>query len=464
MERSLRIVGRFRLPLSWAVATERGRRAAGSLLLVLGLLIPLSAVAAHDPERLESLVEEGRYADAYDLASEHVGAHAGDPRFDFYYGIAAVETDRLNEGIFALERVLIAQPGSDRARLELARAYFLQGDDRRARREFLTVQAHEPPADVDAQIERYLLAIQRRADQYETTFSGYVELGGGYDSNVNSATAEESVDTILGPVGLNSASQERSDSFGRLEGRARVSHPVAPDVNLIGELGGRGRFYTDEDQFNTGTLDGRFGALLRRSDWQLQGTVNVGRFYLDGDAYRDQTGVNGSYRLSLSDRSTASLSLDVVDFEYDTREVLDSTLWLIGGGLTHSLQSDLRPTVSARVFFGAEEADDGDSIQAQADAERDIVGVQAGLRMWLNPEWTFRGSAEARLSEYEEPGLFFNEARDEEYYRLDLALDWRPDARWRIGPHLRYSSNQSNNNLYEYDRTEFQIRARYDFY
>jgi hypothetical protein len=464
MERSSRIVGRFRLPLSWAVATERGLRAAGSVFLVLGLLTPLSALAAHDPGRLESLVEEGSYADAYDLASEHVGAHAGDPRFDFYYGIAAVETDRLNEGIFALERVLIAQPGSDRARLELARAYFLQGDDRRARREFLTVQAHEPPADVDAQIERYLLAIQRRADQYETTFSGYVELGGGYDSNVNSATAEESVDTILGPVGLNSASQERSDSFGRLEGRARVSHPVAPDVNLIGELGGRGRFYTDEDQFNTGTLDGRFGALLRRSDWQLQGTVNVGRFYLDGDAYRDQTGVNGSYRLSLSDRSTASLSLDVVDFEYDTREVLDSTLWLIGGGLTHSLQSDLRPTVSARVFFGAEEADDEDSTQAQADAERDIVGVQGGLRMWLNPEWTFRGSAEARLSEYEEPGLFFSEARDEEYYRLDLALDWRPDARWRIGPHLRYSSNQSNNNLYEYDRTEFQIRARYDFY
>lgn len=464
MERSLRTVGRYRLPLSWAVARERSLRAAGSVLLVLVLLTPLTAVAAHDPERLEALVEEGSYPDAYDLASEYVGEHAGDPRFDFYYGIAAVETDHLNEGIFALERVLIAQPGSDRARLELARAYFLQGDDRRARREFLTVQAHEPPADVDAQIERYLLAIQRRADQYETTVSGYLELGGGYDSNVNSATVEESVDTILGPVSLSSSSQETSDSFGRLEGRARVSHPVAPDVNLIGELGGRGRFYSDEDQFNTGTVDGRFGALLRRSDWHLQGMLNAGRFYLDGDGYRDQVGVNGTYRLSLSDRSTTSLSLDVVDFEYDTREALDSTLWLIGGGLTHSLQSDLRPTVSARVFFGAEEADDGDSIQAQADAERDIVGVQAGLRMWLNPEWTFRGSAEARLSEYEEPGLFFSEARDEEYYRLDLAFDWRPDARWRIGPHLRYSSNQSNNDLYEYDRTEFQIRARYDFY
>ncbi len=463
MERSLRTAGRFRPSSSWAVTTERRLRAAAPVLLVLALFAPLSAFAAHDPGRLESLVEEGGYADAYDLASEHVGEHAGDPRFDFYYGIAAVETDRLNEGVFALERVLIAQPGSDRARLELARAYFLRGDDRRARREFHTVQAHDPPADVDAQIERYLLAIQRRADRYETSVSGYIEFGGGYDSNVNSATAEESVDTILGPVGLSSASQETSDYFGRLEGRARVSHPIAPDVNLIGELGGRGRFYTDEDEFNTGTLDGGFGALLRRSDWQLRGMINAGRFYLDGDGYRDRVGLNGRYRLSLSDRSTASLSLDVVDFEYDTREVLDSTLWLIGGGLTHSLQSDLRPTVSARVFFGAEEADDNGT-QAQADAERDIVGVQGGLRMWLNPEWTFRGSAEARLSEYDEAGALFSKARDEEHYRLDLALDWRPDARWRIGPQLRYSNNESNNDLYEYERTEFQIRARYDFY
>lgn len=462
MARLLLAVGRLRPTFSLAGVCQCGARAVA--VSFLALLAAPAVQAAHDPRQLSDLVESGRYADAYELAHEQVGEHAGEPRFDFYYGVAAIESDALDEGIFALERVLIAQPGSDRARLELARAYFLQGDDRRARREFRTVQAHDPPADVDAQIERYLLAIQRRADHYETTVSGYVELGGGHDSNVNSATTDSTVDTVIGPVGLNSASQEKSDYFGRLEGRARVSHPVAPDVNLIGGLGARGRFYTDEDQFNTGTVDGRFGALLRRSDWQLQGMINAGRFYLDGDDYRDQAGVSGVYQLSLSERSTASLSLDIVEFDYETREALDSTLWLIGGGLTHTLQSENRPTLSTRVFFGAEEADDEDSVQAQADAERDIIGVQAGLRMWVSPEWTFRGSAEARLSEYEEPGALFSEVRDEEHYRLDLAFDWRPDARWRIGPHLRISSNQSNNDLYEYDRTEFQIRARYDFY
>ncbi|MDZ7748428.1 MAG: hypothetical protein U5K43_05950 [Halofilum sp. (in: g-proteobacteria)] len=54
--------------------------------------------------------------------------------------------------------------------------------------------------------------------------------------------------------------------------------------------------------------------------------------------------------------------------------------------------------------------------------------------------------------------------RDETYDRLELALDWRPRARWTIGPQLRYTSNDSNISLYEYDRTEIQVRARYDFY
>lgn len=462
MERSSPTAGRSRSKPSGAAIRGYGMRG-GTAALIAALLCLQAAHAAHDPGRLSELVENGDYAEAYELASDVASEHAGDPRFDFYYGVAAIEDGAVNEGIFALERVLIAQPGADRARLELARGYFIREDDRRARRAFETVLAHDPPADVAARIDRYLLAIQRRADRYETAVSGFMELGGGHDSNANSATADDSVDTVLGPVDLNSDSQETSDSYGRLQGRVQVSHPVAPEINLIGELGGRGRFYADEDQFNTGTVDGRFGAQLRRSEWQLRGTLNTGRFYLDGDDYRDRVGATADYQLSLSERSTANLSLDVVEFDYATRDSLDSTLWILGGGLTHTLQLEQRPTVSARMFFGAEDAD-GSSTQAQADAERDIVGVIAGLRMWVSPEWTFRGRLEARLSEYEKAGALFSEARDEEYYRLDLGFDWRPDAHWRIGPQLHVASNQSNNDLYEYDRTELELRARYDFY
>jgi hypothetical protein len=426
-------------------------------------MIAPSAQGDHDPDRLSTLVSESNYEQAYQLAEANRGQHAGVPRFDFHYGVAAVETGHLSRGIFALERVLIAQPGADRARLELARAYFLRGDDRRARREFRAVQAHDPPANVQARVDRYLLAIQRRADRYETSVSGHLAAGIGHDSNVNAATASDSVDTVVGRVDLPASARERADSFGRVEGRAQVSHPVAPGVNLLAEAGARGRFYGDEDAFNRARVDGGVGGLLRRSDWQLRAMLTAGRFYLDSEVYRDQAGVNSRYQVSLSERTSVSASLDVVDLEYETNQSLDATLGLLGTGMTHRFAAGGRPTVSINAYLGSEDADN-DSVRAQANAERDLFGVRTGVRLGLDAAWMLRGSLEARASEYEQAGLLFSEAREEQYYRALLALDWRPRANWRIGPRLQYTRNQSNIDLYEYERTEIQLRARYDFY
>lgn len=447
-------------------SSYRGRLAACLALVALLLAAVPAAHAQVDVERLAELVRAGDYEAAYELAHEHVGEMAGNVEFDFYYGIAAVDTGNLSEGIFALERVLIAQPGADRARLELARAYFLRGDDRRARQEFEAVEAHDPPAPVQAQIERYQLAMQRRAGRYESSVSGYIEFGAGYDSNVNSATDAESVEILggLAEVALSDDSRERSDGFGRFEARVRGSQPVQPGVNVVAEGGYRGRNHADETQFNTGNLDASIGAVLRRPEWQLRGTLNFGRFYLDGETYRNSLGASGVYQRNLGQRTIGTASIEFADLTYDIRPALDSRIGVLGVGMSHTFPTKRRPTVSGQVYAGAEQAD-SDSAQSQAEAERELAGIKGAVRMRLAPEWTFDGGAEIRASEYGEANPFLSsEPRDETYYSLELALDWRPRARWTFGPRLRHSSNDSNIDLYEYDRTEIQVRARYDFY
>jgi len=441
----------------------RGRLPALGLGLFLVVAMTPLAMAAEVTQRLAELVDAGEYDKAYELAQENAAQRSGQPLFDFYYGVAAVETNKLSEGIFALERALIQRPGFDQARLELGRAYFMQGDDRRARREFEAVRAHDPPAEVAQKIERYLLAIQRRADEYETTVSGYVEAGGGYDSNVNSATSSDAVDTVVGRITLPNDNREQSDSFGHLQTQGRVSHPVSPGVNLLGEVGVRGRFHADEDEFDTAALDASFGALWRQADWRLRAMLDVGQFYLDDDEYRDRVGGRVGYQLDFSQRSTVGVNLNVSELSHDTQEFLDSTLWVLDAGITHTLDGPRPASVSLGAFVGGESADD-DGTRAQANAERDIVGVRAGTQVRLAPEWGFRGSVEVRSSDYDEADLLFSESRDEEYYALDLALDWRPTAHWTIGPQIRVNSNNSNIDLYEYEREEFLIRARYDFY
>ena len=447
------------VPARPPASRPRGLRA---FLLVL-LLTPLLAHAAYDPQTLADLVKSGRYQAAYDYALEHRAQHEGELEFDLYYGIAAAQVGELSEAIFALERVITLEPGFDRARLELARAYFLREDDRRARREFETVLAHDPPPAVEAQIERYLSAIDRRADRYETTASGYVEFSGGHDSNVNAATSSEGVDTVIGRVTLDETSQELDDNFVRLEARGNVSHPVAPGVNLVGGAGLWDRSLADESEFETGALDGHFGVMWRDPESRLVVSTQVERFYLDGDAYRDLFGLGVDYYRSLSPVLSLDASATISQLDYDDRPELDSTFTLIDAGFNRALAGARQPVVSAGAFIGAEDADDNGPA-AQASTERDLLGVRAGLWMSLAPRWTLQGNFEYSISEYAEENVLFNETLEEDYYFIDLGIDWRSAAQWVVGPQLTYTRNEANIELFDYDRTELWVRARYEFY
>jgi len=434
-------------------------------LVILCCLFPAAALAAYDPARLSTLVGDKQYQDAYDYALEHRAAHEGELGFDLYYGIAAIEVGELNEAIFALERVVSREPGFDRARLELARAYFLQDNDRRARNAFEVVLAHDPPPPVEDQIERYLSAINRRADRYETTTSGFVELRAGHDTNVNAATDEESVEILdgLARVLLDEDSRELDDNFLRFEARGRVSHPLSPGVNLVGEAGLWQRSLADESEFDTGALEAQLGVMWRGAEDRLLVSGELQHFELDGEDYRDLFGIGARYDRTLSDELGIDVTGRVSELEYDDRPDLDSTLWLLDTGFSRAFAGDRRPVLTAGAFVGGEDAED-DTNAAQSNTERDILGVRAGLWLVLAPRWTLLGRFEYSTSEYGEESNLFGETREEDYYSVGVSADWRPDAHWRVGPNLTHSRNDANIELYDYDRTELWVRARYEFH
>ena len=81
---------------------------------------------------------------------------------------AAGETDEdrrdalLDKAIAAFRKMLVANPGLVRVRLELARAFFLKGEDALARRHFEHVLAGKPPAGVALNVQRFLNQIRAR--------------------------------------------------------------------------------------------------------------------------------------------------------------------------------------------------------------------------------------------------------------------------------------------------------------
>lgn len=441
------------------------RRVAAALLVALLSRPALVAADGDSIERLARLVEAGRSTEAFTLAVDLRPVHEGELRYDYLYGRAAIATGRLGEGILALERVLRHEPTFHRARLQLAIALYRRGHDHRAARAFRIVRAQNPPPDVTAAIDDYLAAIRRRADRYRTVVTGYGEFGFGHDSNVNSATEADTVSTGFGPpeLALPPSAQSTEDTFARYGAGADISHPLTPDVNLVGGLDLAGRELEDEPAFETRKIDAWGGSEWRFAESRLRLTALAERFYVASDPYRDRYGFDLGWRRQTQGPWQVSLGLDFSTLRHEESTRRDSDITLLRGGLARGWSTAWRPILHIGAYAGSERAEE-DTDDARAVAERDILGLRAGLRLRLTPAWRLRANLHYRSSEYAEAASLFAEARDEDLANVALALDWEPTTHWRLGPRLRYANNDANIALYDYERTVFELRARYTFF
>lgn len=93
---------------------------------VYGLIFATAVISATSnadvADEMKVLIEQKKAGEAYVLGGKHPEL-MGDPLFDYFYGVAAVEVGHPTAGVLALERVLLNDPNNDLVRLELARAY-----------------------------------------------------------------------------------------------------------------------------------------------------------------------------------------------------------------------------------------------------------------------------------------------------------------------------------------------------
>jgi len=117
------------------------------LIIGLALVFAVSCATASPKDQIKLLIEQGNPSAAYAFAKKHPES-LGDPEFDFFFGVAAIDSGSAGEGVLALERYLANFPLDLQGRLELARGYFVLGELARAREEFTEVLKTVPPPSV----------------------------------------------------------------------------------------------------------------------------------------------------------------------------------------------------------------------------------------------------------------------------------------------------------------------------
>ncbi|CAG0951263.1 hypothetical protein BURK1_00205 [Burkholderiales bacterium] len=409
-------------------------------------------------DEVRRLVDIGRSDEAYPLCAQ-IDRDAV-PQADLWCGVAAVDVGRTGEGVLSIERYVLRTPDDLRGRLELARAYFYAGDDVSARREFESVRAGEPPVPVRAGIDRYLEALSAREAQYRTRVRGYVEAGGGYDSNVNAGVAQADIALpVLGPVTVVDFGVEKRAGFGWLAGSVQVNHPVAPGVAAYGGLVANGQFNASESDFDIAQGAATLGASWQTGRHTFFGTYSHGELSVGGDRYRRSDGVTLEWRHAVSDLATLSVAPQYARIGYPGENaVRDSDFYALGVTLRKAWLTTWQPVLNLSAVGAREE-----NRRDRDDLGRDVYGGSADVTVSPAPQWALNAAFAFQRSTYMGPIPLLGFTRRDDNYSASVGALYFITRELSARVEAQYYRNDSNLALYEYDRYVVAGKLRYDF-
>lgn len=197
-------------------------------ILVAGTLWP----ATPDPidlrlDEAKALVTAGRLAEAQVMLEELKRRFPDSNDVDFLLGLLALEGKDYDRSITHFRAILARAPGSVRVRLELARAFFMKRDYANAFRQFQFARAGNPPAEVIANIDRFIGAIRR-----EKGLSYSFGMAIAPDSNINNGSSTGEV-TLFGlPFELGNDARRRSGVGLVLDGSAEFAPRIGQSSRL----------------------------------------------------------------------------------------------------------------------------------------------------------------------------------------------------------------------------------------
>lgn len=409
---------------------------------------------------IKLLLDKGKPDEAYQLGHKSPDL-LGNPPFDFYFGIAAVNAGKPAEGVLALERFLLNFPSNEPARLELARGYYLAGQVGRAREEFESILASRPAPDVVRVINEYLDGIKERETQYKSSAVWYVELGGGHDSNVQSGVESPDISLpIFGEITLTDSAVRRGDNFTSVAGGVRFSVPLRRNVQLFGVLGGESRQNRGFDSFDQEYFTGGGGLSLTGKTGGMRLSLTQSTQTIDHTKYRDTATLGAEFGYQMTPTTNGIAGIQLAQFRYaGFNAVRDADYQALSLGIKRRLPGAWRLEYDFALSYAREDVRDGD----RQELARGLRGGHLGMSISPLQAWTFSVGASVLKSDYRAADPLLQVTREDRFESYDLAASYLLTSAWTVRAEYSHSRNKSNLPLYEYKRNLSSLKLRYLF-
>ena len=411
-------------------------------------------------ESLETLLERGEYQAAYAQARTLEAEQAGEPRFDFLYGLAALESGHAQEAVFALERVLVNIPQDHRARLELARAHFVLGNYERSEALFNIVLAADPPPKVRENIQQFLYELSQRNKMRDHQLSSFAEFTLGYDSNINSATTEDNISLPIGLVlNLGETSRELGDEFAEVNAGINYLQLLRKDMGYFLSASLSERQNDSYNPFDTRLLGLSGGYIYQAEGQSFRVPLQYQYLAVDRDRFRSSLGIGLEWStIPLPATQLVLFSQWAQQRHTASEELRDVDLTLLGLGLSYRIEPILL-TLSLSAYF----ADESPKQSGGEHFGRDYTGLRL-LTSWRpHHDHEFQLALSGQQAEHDAVHPSFGAIRDDDYRQASFDWIWSFDVQWHYSIGINHSSNDSNLTIYTYSRSQQYMSLRYVF-
>jgi tetratricopeptide (TPR) repeat protein len=429
-------------------------------------------------ERAKRLLAAGNAKQAYTELEAVQDKLSGTPEFDYLFGVASLDSGRLEEAIISFERVLALIPNHAGAQMDLARAYYAAGSYDLAEAAFIKLRAANPPPAAQQAIGRYLDAIQARKHQTQPGWAGYGELGLGYDSNITGvpqdfgAAAQQSFN--LSGVQATGNSVKRDAAFVQGAAGAEYFHPLGRGWSLFAGGDLRGRAYRHESDFDLVSADLRAGGALNSGQDQYRVTASFAPFWQQGAAPGDPQPTNDrrmgglafDWRHALDTKTQVGLGLQLTSVRFPKNELEDFDQLYLTANWLKSFERPGVPMLYLTGFITEDKArkEFFNGVAGNSTKSKNLGGVRSYLQYSISPKLqlfnglgvVYRKDKDdyARSTEVQNGHDLFAEA--------SIGVAWQFRDKCALRTQLLYSRSRSNIDLYDFDRTEVSSNVRCD--
>jgi tetratricopeptide (TPR) repeat protein len=393
---------------------------------------------------LFTMADRARAAGHVDAAATIYDALAKDPddqvraEARFRKGMMLADKHRYREAALAFQALLDEKPDALRVRLELANVLAQLGDEAGARRQLRRAEAGSLPPDVAATVQQF-----SRALRSTRRFGGSLELALAPDSNINRATDQRTLNTVIAPLTLSRDARAQSGLGVKATGSAFARLPLTSTLDLLPRVSGIANLYRAK-QFDDVSAQGLIGLEWRRGGDRWSPSIGASQRWFGGKPYVVSQTAAISWLHPAGQRSQLLIGANASRVDYRLNNLQDGTLINVSASYDRAL------TQKTGISIGATA-----TRQTARDSGYSTWSEGVTALSWLEAgKSTFVGSVSVTRLDGDKALFLFPKRRQEWLAEASAGVTLRRLAVHGFAPMLRigYQRNWSTVGLYDFSR------------